>query len=162
MQGITTDEFFADAAKILTVLQSAFPQPIILQADDICGAEETDEYGMHSPRYLACFSAMLWLAEEGYLRFGETVRTEAIDQAVLSARCFVLLTKPTTFEPAAGESLTSEQFSENPEQNTSGVPVSVALDQSSLGHQLHAALRPRDSLRLKTIMLRLMTAMLKN
>jgi len=148
VQGITTDEFFADAAKILTVLQGAFPQPIILQADDICGAEETDEYGMHSPRYLACFSAMLWLAEEGYLRFGETVRTEAIDQAVLTARCFVLLTKPATAEGTA--------------QSTAGVPDSVALERSSIGHQLHAALRPRDSLRLKEIMLRLMTTMLKS
>lgn len=152
MQGITTDEFFADAAKILSVLQGAFPQPIILQVDDICGAEETDEYGMHSPRYLSCFSAMLWLAEEGYLRFGETVRTEAIDQAVLSARCFVLLTKP-----APAQTTIDAQTDE-----THALPDSVALERSSLGHQLHAALRPKDSLQLNTLMLRLMTAMLES
>ena len=48
MSGINTDEFFADAASILTVLQSAFPTPVILQVDDICGTEETDEFGMHA------------------------------------------------------------------------------------------------------------------
>jgi len=94
MNSINIDEFFADAAKILTSLQRSFPTPIILQVDDICGAEDTDEFGMHSARYLACFAAMMWLAEEGYLRFNETVRSEAIDEAVLSARCFVLLTQP--------------------------------------------------------------------
>lgn len=147
MNSINTDEFFADAAKILTVLHGAFPQPIILQVDDICGAEETDEYGMHSSRYLACFSAMLWLAEEGYLRFGETVRTEAIDQAVLTARCFVLLTTPE------GDNSVAENKAED-------LPDSVALERSSMGHQLYQALRPRDSLRLNRIMLRLMTTML--
>jgi len=146
MPGINTDEFFADAAKILTVLLQSFPQPIILQVDDICGAEDTDEYGMHSPRYLACFAAMLWLAEEGYLRFNETVRSEAIDQAVLTGRCFVLLTEPD-----------AELIGENNER----LPDSVALERSSTGSQLGAALKPRDSLALNALMLKLMRKMLR-
>jgi len=43
MNSINIDEFFADAAQILIRLQRSFPQPIILQVDDICGPEETDE-----------------------------------------------------------------------------------------------------------------------
>jgi len=144
MNSINIDEFFADSAKILTRLQGAFPQPIILQVDDICGAEETDEFGMHSARYLACFSAMLWLAEEGYLRFNETVRSEAIDEAVLSARCFVLLTQPNI----------------EPSETSNDLPDSIALERSSLGSQLHSNLRPLDSLALNTIMLKLMQLML--
>jgi len=151
MNSINIDEFFADAAQILTRLQRSFPQPIILQVDDICGPEETDEFGMHSARYLACFAAMLWLADEGYLRYNETVRSEAIDEAVLSARCFVLLTQPNTdssgLAPSAG----------TPHE----VPDSVALERSSLGNQLQSNLRPRDSLALNAIMLRLMQRMLE-
>ena len=147
MNSINIDEFFADAAKILTRLQRAFPQPIILQVDDICGAEETDEFGMHSARYLACFSAMLWLAEEGYLRFNETVRSEAIDEAVLSAKCFVLLTKPDDLQAIS-----------DPPSET--LPDSVALERSSLGNQLNERLRPRDSLALNALMLQLMQRML--
>ncbi len=152
MSNINTDEFFADSAKILTVLHSAFPQPIILQVDDICGAEETDEYGMHSPRYLACFSAMLWLAEEGYLRFVETIRSEAIDQAVLTARCFVLLTKPDTKVFADQAALSA---------SNTDLPDSVALERSSLSHQLRSVLRPRNSLTINSIMMQLMSTMLE-
>ena len=72
MNSINIDEFFADSAKILTRLQRAFPQPIILQVDDICGAEETDEFGMHSARYLACFAAMP--VSYTHLRAHETLR----------------------------------------------------------------------------------------
>ncbi len=153
MHSINIDEFFADAAQILTHLQRAFPQPIILQVDDICGAEETDEYGMHSPRYLACFSAMLWLAEEGYLRFNAAVRSEAIDQAVLTARCFVLLT-----EPNPDVSDPTGALGARPSVD---LPKSVALERSSIGNQLQNYLRPRDSLALNAIMLELMQRMLR-
>ncbi len=145
MNSINIDEFFADAAKILTSLQRSFPTPIILQVDDICGAEDTDEFGMHSARYLACFAAMMWLAEEGYLRFNETVRSEAIDEAVLSARCFVLLTQPN-------DATSAEQ--------AQAIPESIAMERSSLGSQLQSHLKPIDSLKLNAIMLDLMQRMI--
>jgi len=145
MSNINVDEFFANAAKILVQLQNSFPTPIILQVDDICGPEETDEYGMHSASYLACFSAMLWLAEEGYLRFNETVRSEAIDEAVLTARCFVLLTQPNSDLVA---------------RTADDLPDSVALERSSLGAALRSNLRPRDSLALNSTVLELMQRML--
>lgn len=144
MNSINIDEFFTDAAKILTSLQRSFPTPIILQVDDICGPEDTDEFGMHSARYLACFAAMMWLAEEGYLRFNETIRSEAIDEAVLSARCFVLLTQPNKSIPA---------------DQTQAMPDSIAMARSSLGSQLQGHLKPVDSLKLNAIMLDLMQRM---
>jgi hypothetical protein len=52
----------------------------------------TDEFGVPGPRYLACFGTLLWLAEEGYLRYDEAIRMDGIDQAVLTARCFSVLT----------------------------------------------------------------------
>ena len=145
MSSINTDEFFLDAARILVRLHASFPQPVILQVDDICGTEETDEFGMHSARYLACFSTMLWLAEEGYLRYAETIRSEAIDQAVLSARSFVLLVTPGPAQP---------------NEDTDELPQSVAAQRSSLGYQLQAALRPRDSTRVNELILQLMQQML--
>ena len=146
MSSINTDEFFGDAARILTALQSAFPQPIILQVDDICGPEETDEYGMHSARYLSCFSAMLWLGEEGYLRYADTIRSEAIDQAVLSARCFVLLTTPNL----------KPETPQDPD-----LPQSVAAARTTVGYQLRSAVRERNSIGVNDLMLSLMAQMLK-
>lgn len=42
---------------------------------------------------------MLWLAEEGFIRSDDTIRQEAIDQAVLTGRCFADLLKPGDKNP---------------------------------------------------------------
>ena len=98
---------------------------------------------------------MLWLVEEGYLRFNETVRSEAIDEAVLSARCFVLLTQPNA------DASELNQLAETDTAATANtLPGSVALERSSLGNQLQNTLRPRDSLALNNLMLKLMQLML--
>jgi len=148
MSGINIEEFFRDAAKILSQLHSVFPHPNIIEVSDICGIEDTDEYGMHSPRHLACFATMLWLAEEGYIRFTESIRSEGIDQAVLTARCFVLLTRPAT-------GADQPNMSTEPKQSEF-----MALQQASLIHALHAALQQRSSLAQRKAMLSLMGAML--
>ncbi|MEM9621137.1 MAG: hypothetical protein AAF993_05775 [Pseudomonadota bacterium] len=88
---IHVDEFFADAGKILVNLFRVFPRPVTLFAEDICGADTPDEYGVHSQRFQACFAAMLWLGEEGYLRYQDTIKSDAIDQAVLTGKCFTAL-----------------------------------------------------------------------
>ncbi len=87
-------EFYADAAKILINLFRIFPRPITLYAEDICGPDTPDEYGVHSPRYQACFATMLWLGDEGYIRFQDTIKADAIDQAVLTGPCFTALLTP--------------------------------------------------------------------
>ena len=56
--------------------------------------DEPDEYGLHSPHYTAGFFAMIWLAEEGYLRYGDTIRQDGVDQACLTHKAFLRLSQP--------------------------------------------------------------------
>ena len=135
-------EDFADAARALLQLHASFPTPALLEVDTISGPEETDEFGMHSPRYRACFATLLWLAEEGYLRYDSTVRNECLDAAVLTGRAFVYLTRTR-----AGAALDAE------------LPESVARDHSSLAYALQRAVREGSSTATTTAMLELMQQM---
>lgn len=126
MSDLHIDEFYVDAGRIVTTLYQVFPRPIELFVEDISGPDEPDEYGVHSNRHQACFGAMLWLAEEGYLRYTETVRREAIDQAVLSAACF------------------SELVRIRPDQVDEELPPSVAAERGTLAFRLSESIRTRD------------------
>lgn len=145
---LNIDDFCHDVGKILALLHQVFPRPIILSADDICGAEETDEFGIHSNRYLACFATMLWLAEEGYLRYAETLRNEGIDQVVLSGRCFAHLTRPRPEQVVANS------------DDGGALPESIALAQSSVVAELRRALSARSSADIRRCVLALIDAML--
>ena len=94
MADIHIDDFFKDVAKVLSHLYLSFPRKSTLYVEDLVGPDQIDEFGIHSDRHLACLGTMLWLAEEDYLRFDDTVRQEAIDQAVLTGRAFNLLNMP--------------------------------------------------------------------
>lgn len=91
MADLHIDDFYKDVALILLRLYGVFPRRHLLFVDDICGFEEPDEFGLPSARSLGCFSAMVWLGEEGYLRFEAPIRQEALDQAVLTEKSFLLL-----------------------------------------------------------------------
>ncbi len=95
------DDFYRDAGLVLKKLYRAFPRKIAIYVEDISGPDEPDEYGLHSNRYLACLSTMVWLAEQGYLTYESTIRQEAIDQAVLTHRGFTLLSSHYPFDPAS-------------------------------------------------------------
>ena len=131
MSGIHIDEFYADAAKAIVSLYSVFPRPITLFAEDICGPDQPDEYGVHSNRFIACFSTMLWLGEEGYLRYKDTIRQEAIDQVVISGRCFA--------------ALLSRAPDLDDETNSDQLPPSVQAHQATTIYQLEQALKSRSS-----------------
>ena len=131
MSGIHIDEFYADAAQILVSLFGVFPRPVTIFAEDICGADEPDEYGLHSHRYQACFATMLWLGEEGYIRYSDIIRQDAIDQAVLSGKCFSILTSPA---PAVVE-----------DDNSAKLPPSVRAEHASIVYQLQSALKSKSS-----------------
>lgn len=88
MFDLHVSDFYKDTARILLTLYRRFPVKSALYVEDICGPDTPDEFGLHSPRHMACFSAMLWLAEENYLRFSQTIQQEAIDEAVLTQACF--------------------------------------------------------------------------
>jgi hypothetical protein len=88
---IHIDDFYKDAARILVLLYSHFPRKITLYVDDISGPDTPDEFGLHSPRHQACFHTMLWLASTGYLDYGQMVYQDALDEACLTHKAFLLL-----------------------------------------------------------------------
>lgn len=96
---IHIDDFCRDSAMIIAHLYKAFPLPFALYVEDIYGPEDTDEVGLHSRRYRACLGTMLWLAEEGIIRYETMVYQQGIDQAILSNNAFSLLTSQSPFAP---------------------------------------------------------------
>ena len=130
MAGIHIDEFYADAAQIIVSLYGVFPRPVTIFVEDIGGPDEPDEYGVHSHRHLACFATLLWLAEEGYIRYKETIRQEAIDQVVLSGRCFTALLTPAP---------------EIAEEEDSDLPPSIKAEHATVIYRLSQALKSRAS-----------------
>lgn len=98
MADLHIDDFYRDAALILLHLYTRFPRKTILYVDDICGPDTPDEFGLHTERYQSCFSAMVWLSDQGYIQFDETVRDEALDQAVLSQKGFLMLSSRSELE----------------------------------------------------------------
>lgn len=130
MSDLHLDDFYRDTARIVVSLLRVFPRPVAIYAEDICGPDETDEYGMHSPRHQACFATLLWLGEEGYLRYDDTIRMEAIDQAVLTGRCFNALIRPNT------------------DLQDPSLPELIRRQRASLGHALGTALKNKDQLAL--------------
>jgi hypothetical protein len=142
--GINVDDFCKDTARALLVLYRAFPRPHSLFVEDLCGPDEVDEFGMHSDRHLACFSALLWLAEEGLLRYVDTIRQETVDQAVLTGRAFTLLSTPVPgYQPAVSADL----------------PESLRVEQQTHLHRLERALAERSSTHLRSAVLGLLSAL---
>src|SRR5690606_23844303 len=119
------DDFYKDAASGLLMLYQAFPRKVALYVEDLIGHEEPDEFGLPSKRHQSCLGAMLWLAEEGYLRFDSTIQFQALDQAVLTEKAFQRLTRAVPDLPPAAEAL----------------PPSVRRVHASLAHQLRDALK---------------------
>ena len=78
MADLHIEDFYRDVAKIFLNLYALFPRKTILYVEDICGPDQPDEFGLHNPRFQAGFSAMVWLAEHGYIHFQETIRQEAL------------------------------------------------------------------------------------
>lgn len=91
MLDVHIDDFFKDCAVILLHGFKYFPAKQILYVEDICGPDEADEFGLHSPRHLAAFSAISWLQEEGYIRFSEVDRQESVDEFILASKAFTRL-----------------------------------------------------------------------
>ncbi|HCM05181.1 MAG TPA: hypothetical protein DIC30_04125 [Oceanospirillales bacterium] len=99
MLDVHIDDFFKDCAVILLHGFKCFPAKQILYVEDICGPDEADEFGLHSPRHLAAFGAIIWLQEEGYIRFSEIDRQESVDEFVLASKAFTRLLKADKEDP---------------------------------------------------------------
>ncbi len=135
MSDLNIDEFYRDVAQTLASLYRMFPRPVTVFVEDIAGPDEPDEYGVHSHRYQACFAAFLWLGEEGYIRYNDTIRSDAIDQAVLTGRCFAAL-----LSPVGPPSELADQ---------AALPPSVAAQQRTLIYALNEALKAKSSLEIE-------------
>ncbi len=144
MNDLNVDDFFHDAARTLVTLYQVFPRRRAIFVEDVSGPEEPDEFGMHSDRYLACYSTLLWLGEESYLRFEETISHDAIDQAVLTGRCFTLLSSPPEDLPLP---------------TAQPLPASVEAERSTHVAHLREALRARSSAAVRRVMLSLFQRM---
>ena len=136
MADLHIDDFYRDVAKIFLRLYAVFPRKTVLYVEDISGPDEPDEFGLHHPRFQACFSAMVWLAEHGYLTFEDNIRQEALDQVVLSQKAFLLLSSRSYLE------LTQVQAAE-------ALPPSVVEESHANIAQLRRAMREGSSILLQ-------------
>jgi hypothetical protein len=138
------DDFYKDAAAGLLALYLAFPRKVGLYVEDLIGREEPDEFGLPSKRHQACLGALLWLADEGYLRYESTIHYDALDQAVLSEKGFLRLSRGVPHALPDGDAL----------------PPSVRRVHSTLAHQLREALQQQHSERIARLTRLLFTSTL--
>ncbi|GIZ11851.1 hypothetical protein [Pseudomonas sp. NCCP-436] len=129
------DDFYRDAASGLLMLYQAFPRKMALYVEDLIGREEPDEFGLPSKRHQACLGALLWLAEEGYLRFESTIAYDALDQAVLSEKGFLRLSGALPHIQVQDQTL----------------PPSVRRVHATLAFQLREALAEQDGERIASL-----------
>jgi hypothetical protein len=145
MTDINIDDFFKDGAKVLSQLYTVFPRRHSIFVENICGAEEPDEFGLHGARHMSCFGTLLWLGEEGFLRYEDVIRQEAIDQAVLSARCFTVLSRPSL------EAIDST--------DTDQLPGSIRAERATSIHRIRQALKQKSSAQIRSVMVDLLEQM---
>ena len=138
------DDFYKDAAAGMLLLYQSFPRKIGLYVEDLIGREEPDEFGLPTPRHQSCLGTLLWLAEEGYIRFDSTIGYDALDQATLSEKGFLRLSRGLPHAIAEG----------------APVPPSVRRVQATLAYQLREALSSRQSERVVRLTRQLFTSTL--
>lgn len=145
MADIHIEEFYKDTAITLVQLYNAFPRRINLFVEDVAGPDEPDEFGLHSRRHMACFGSFLWLAEEGLLRYVDTIRQEALDQAVLTQQAFSRLSAPAS--PALIANVAPDALTDDP-----SLPASIRADLATHIHIIRETLRTGHSSRLSHVM----------
>ncbi|MFN4290450.1 MAG: hypothetical protein ACK4E7_06170 [Permianibacter sp.] len=107
MSDIYIEDFHRDVAIAMVRLYGSFPRPAALYVDEIAGSDDPDEYGVQSERHQRCLGSLIWLGEEGLLRYRDTIGNEGIDGAVLTLRGFRALHEGAGPQP---EQLTINQI----------------------------------------------------
>lgn len=130
MIDVNIDDFYRDMATVLLALYQQFPRKVTLYVEDICGPDETDDFGLHSPRYLSALGAMIWLGDEGYIRYDSIAREEALDEACLTQKGFSKMIRPFS-TPATAE---------------------LPAINATLAHQLHNARMEQDTLAIRRLL----------
>ncbi|CAA0111393.1 Uncharacterised protein [BD1-7 clade bacterium] len=144
MSQLHIDEFYHDAGCILASLYDVFPRKNTVYVEDISGDDEPDEFGLHSPRHLACLAAMTWLADQHYIRYDQLIRHEAMEAATLTEKAFLVLTSP------------SQLADEEAPEDISGLPPLARQNFTTNIAILKMALKSRDSAKINRIMQRIM------
>jgi hypothetical protein len=83
---------------------------------------------------------MLWLAQEGFLRYDDIIRHEAVDQAVLTQHAFVTLSAPAHHDELPANIL--------PPAPEPGTPPTVQAELDSHIHLFRLALKSGSSSRI--------------
>ena len=136
MSDIHIDDFYRDCALIFLRLYTMFPRKGIVYIDDITGPDEPDEFGLHSERFQAGFSTITWLADSGYIQYAEAIKQEALDQAVLSHKAFMILSSRSELNFGGADDEVE-------------VPASVMEQSKSNINQLRKALKSGSSIMIK-------------
>lgn len=150
MTDIHISDFNRDIAMILIRLYKEFPRKMTLYVEDIAGYEEPDEFGLHSDRYLSCLGAMIWLFDEGFIRYESVVKQEAIDQVVIANPCYVLLSSACknliegSVEPDLANSI-NQSRSLMINQLKSGIKSASSITLGSVVHELLERMSQRPS-----------------
>ena len=151
MADINVENFYKHIAKILSILYASFPAQTPVYVDDVAGLDDPDEYGLHSPHYTAGFFAILWLADEDFIRYTDTIRQDGVDQAVLTHKAFLKLTQVT-------EPIYTEMVYQSDESNVVSIvqeaeelSPSVIEDKMLVINQLRQALRSGDSIAINKV-----------
>jgi hypothetical protein len=145
MADINIENFYHHIAKILSILYESFPSKTPVFVDDVAGIDTPDEYGLHSPNYTAGFFALVWLGDEEFLRYADTIRQDGIDQACLTHKGFLRLSvvADPIYEAPTYSADESNVVSIAPAENLS---PSVVEDRKLVINQLRHALRSGDSI----------------
>ncbi len=151
MADLNVLDFYKDTAKILLQLHRSFPRKAEVYVEDLIGADHVDEFGLHSKRHESCFGAMLWLSDEGYLRFQSTIRQEAIDQAVLTAKAIVLL-GTINIELRNNNVLNNELSSEAKDTALNDAPPFETNEHFTMVEHVRAALKSESSDQITIVM----------
>ena len=145
MADLNIENFYKHIARTLNILYGNFPTKQPIYVDEVAGIDDPDEYGLHSPHYTAGFFALIWLADEGYLRYSDAIRQDGIDQACLTHKAFLKLSQPADpiyLDPAFHPD-ESNVVSITPAQE---LPPSVVETRKLVINQLRSALKSGSSI----------------
>lgn len=148
MADINIENFYQHIARILNILYTAFPTKTPVYVDEVAGIDDPDEYGLHSPTYTSGYFALIWLADEGYLRYENSIRQDGIDQACLTHMGFLKLTRikdPIYIKPTpASDNIVNISPAES-------LSPSVVEERNMVINQLRAALNDGSSIAINKV-----------
>lgn len=142
---IHIDEFNRDVAIALLKLYNSFPRSMALYIDEIARVDEPDEYGVLSDRHQRCLGALLWLQDEGVIRFRETIGSDGIELAVLTLYSLHALNSRYSVDVFTSDHLSIPVSKAVPDTTEMTISLSTNSNSTTLIAQLRAALKEKSS-----------------